>query len=201
MADAGRTRHPSAADRRAADRHHRRDDGRVAAGARHDHRQRRAAAHAGELERDPGHDQLGADELHRRLGHRASDQRLAGRQGRAQAPPARSRSWCSPLASVLCATATSLAGNGPVPRASGRRRRVHRAARPGDIVRYQPARKARPGDGPVRRRGDDRPDSRAGARRVADRQLQLALGVSGQPAGRSPLRPADGALHAQDRDS
>ena len=80
--------------------------------------------------------------------------------------------------------------DGDVPRASGRRRRLHRAARPGDTVRHQPAREARPGDGAVRRRRDDRPDPRAGARRLADRQLQLALGVPGQPAGRHPVHPA-----------
>ena len=39
-----------------------------------------------------------------------------------------------------------------------------------------------------------------GARRLADRQLQLALGVPGQPTGRYPVLAADGALHAQDGD-
>ena len=94
--DSGPSRHPSAADRRAADRHRRGDDGGAAAGARHDHRQRRAAAHAGEPQRDPGHDQLGADELYRRLGDRAADQRLARRQGRAQAAAADLGGRCSP---------------------------------------------------------------------------------------------------------
>jgi DHA2 family multidrug resistance protein len=44
----------------------------------------------------------------------------------------------------------------------------------------QPARTAWPGDGDVRRRRDDRPDPRAGARRLADREFQLALGVPGE---------------------
>ena len=81
--NSGPSRNPSAADGRAADRHRRGDDGRAAAGARHDHRQRRAAAHAGRPQCDAGPDQLGADELHRRLGDRASDQRLACRPRRA----------------------------------------------------------------------------------------------------------------------
>ena len=63
--------HAPASDGRADHRHHRGDDGRAAAGARHDHRQCRLAAHAGQPQRDPGHDQLGADQLHRRLGDRA----------------------------------------------------------------------------------------------------------------------------------
>ena len=91
--------------------------------------------------------------------------------------------------------------DGRLPRASGRQRRLHRPACPGDLVRHQPARKARPGDGLVRRRRDDRPDPRPGARRLADRQLQLALGVPGQPARRHPVRAHHAALHAQDGDA
>ena len=40
-----------------------------------------------------------------------------------------------------------------------------------------------------------------GARRMADRQLQLALGVPRQPSGRRDLPAADAPLHAQDRDA
>ena len=65
---------------------HRRGDPRHAdAGARHHHRQCRAAAHAGEPGRDARDDHLGADLLYRRLGDRDSDHRLARRPGRAQA--------------------------------------------------------------------------------------------------------------------
>ncbi len=81
-------RNPSAAVGRAADRHHRGDDGRAAAGARHDNRQRRLAAHAADLSATQDTDQLGADELYRRLGDRPADQRLACRQGRTQAAAA-----------------------------------------------------------------------------------------------------------------
>ena len=80
----------------AGHRHHRGDDGGAAAGARHDHRQCRLAAHAGQPQRDPGHHQLGADQLYRRLGDRAADQRLARRQGRAQAAAADRRWSASP---------------------------------------------------------------------------------------------------------
>ena len=74
--------------------------------------------------------------------------------------------------------------DGDLPHHPGRRRRLPRAARPGDDVRHQSARTAWPGDGDVRRRRDDRADPRAGARRLADREFQLALGVPGQPADR-----------------
>ena len=186
--------------RRADHRHHRGDDGRAAAGARHDHRQRRAAAHAGEPQRDAGQHQLGADQLYRRLGDRAADQRLARRPGRAQAAAADlGRRLHHRVGAVRDGDVADR--DGAVPRAPGRQRRVHRPARPGDLVRHQPAREARPGDGPVRRRRDDRADPRAGARRLADRQLQLALGVPGQPAGRRPLHLHHAALHAEDRDA
>ena len=62
------------------------DGGDDHADPRHDHRQRRAAAHAGEPRRGAGHDHLGAHLLHRRRGHRDADHRLARRQHRPQAP-------------------------------------------------------------------------------------------------------------------
>ena len=186
---------------RAADRHRRRDDGRASAGARHDDRQRRAAAHAGEPQRDAGHDQLGADELHRRLGDRAADQRLARRPGRAQAAAADLGRRCSP--SLRCCAR---------PRHRCREMVVFRALQgvggafivplaQATLFDINPRGKARPGDGAVRRRRDDRADPRSGARRLADRQLQLALGVPRQSAGRHSLHADHAALHAEDRDA
>jgi hypothetical protein len=99
------------------------------------------------------------------------------------------------IASVLCASATSLTEMVLFRAFQG----VGGAACPGDLVRHQSSRKARPSHGIVRRRRDDRPDPGPGPRRLADRQLQLALGVSREPAGRHHLLAADGALHAQDR--
>ena len=73
------------------------------------------------------------------------------------------------------------------------RRRAHAARRvrrgPGAAVavgpaRHQPARKARLGDGDLGHGRDDRPDPRPDPGRLADRQLQLALGVLHQPADR-----------------
>ncbi len=89
------------------------------------------------------------------------------------------------VASFLCAVAQIAAGDG---RLSASLQGISGAflvpLGPGDAVRHQPARAARPGDGAVRRRDHDRPDPRAGARRLADRQLRLALGVPGQYSGR-----------------
>ena len=47
---------------------------------------------------------------------------------------------------------------------------------------------ARPGHGDLGRRHHDRPDHRPDARRLADRDLQLALGLLRQPAGRHRSR-------------
>ena len=71
-----------------------------------------------------------------------------------------------------------------LPPAAGRVRRRPGAAVAGGAARHLPAREARPGDGDVGRRRDGRPDPRPDAGRLADRRLQLALGVLHQPAGR-----------------
>ena len=54
----------------------------------------------------------------------------------------------------------------------------------GHPARHLLARGARLGDGAVRRLGHGRPGARAGDRRLADRQSQLALGLLHQPADR-----------------
>ena len=88
------------------------------------------------------------------------------------------------VASALCGSATSLTqlvifrllqgicGAGLVP--------LSQAV----LLQINPPRAARPGDGGVGHRRDAGADHRPGARRLADRRLQLALGVLHQPAGR-----------------
>ena len=117
---------------------------------------------------------------------RAADQRLARRQGRAQAAAADLGRRFT-VASVLCATATSLTemvlfralqgvgGAFIVPLAQATLFDINPREKHGQAM-------ALFGGG-----RDDRPDPGPGARRLADRQLQLALGVPGQPAGRDPV--------------
>ena len=81
----------------------------------------------------------------------------------------------------------------PVPHPAGRvRRRAGAAVAIGD-VRTLPAGAARQGDGPVDHGRDDGPDLRPDPRRLADRQLQLALGLLHQRPVRHRHRdrPAD----------
>ena len=77
---------------------------------------------------------------------------------------------------------------GDLPCAAGRLRRGAGAAVAGRAAADQPARAARAGDGGLGHGGHSGPDHRSGARRLADRRLQLALGVLHQPAGRGARR-------------
>ena len=86
--------------------------------------------------------------------------------------------------------------HGAVPPAAGRVRRGDRAAVADLPARHQPEGAARLGDGHLGRRHHGRADHRADAGRLADRQLQLALGVLHQPAGRHPRLPRHGRLPA-----
>ena len=63
------------------------------------------------------------------------------------------------------------------------------------LLEVVPARGSRQGDGLLGTRHRRRADSRPGARRLADRQLQLALGVLHQPAGRHRVDRHDAAVH------
>ena len=159
------------------------------AGARHHDRQRRAAAHAGQPVGDPGPDHLGADLLHRRRGDHDAADRLARRPVRPQAavPGARSSASPSPRCCaapphrwtqiVLFRLLQGVFGAALVP--------LSQAV----LLDINPARAARPGDGDLGRGRHGRADPRADARRLADRELQLALGVLHQPAGRHPRLP------------
>ena len=56
------------------------------------------------------------------------------------------------------------------------------------LLDINPKREGRPGDGDLGRGHHGRPDPRADARRLADRELRLALGLLHQPAGRACSR-------------
>ena len=66
-------------------------------------------------------------------------------------------------------------------------------------ARHLSAGAARLRDGAVRRRGHGRPDPRPGARRLADRELHLAVGVLHQPADRRARLARHHHLLAGDR--
>ena len=82
-----------------------------------------------------------------------------------------------------------------LPHHPGRHRRRDAAAVAGRAARGVSAARARQGHGLLGPRHRRRADPRAGARRLADRHLQLALGVLHQPAGRHRVARDDEALH------
>ena len=86
--------------------------------------------------------------------------------------------------SFLCGLAPTLGIADLLPHPAGRDRRRAAAAVAGGAARGVPAAGSRQGDGLLGPRHRRRADSRAGARRLADRQLQLALGLLHQHPGR-----------------
>ena len=76
--------------------------------------------------------------------------------------------------------------DGDVPPVAGHVRRRPGAAVAGDDDGHLPGRAARQRDGDLGRRRDDRPDPGADARRLPDRDVQLALCLLHQPAVRHP---------------
>ncbi len=165
------------------------------AGARHHHRQRRAADHDGRSRRLAGQHQLGADLLHRRRRHHDAGHRLACRPLRPQGtvPDGGGR-----LHHLLHALRPGLEprDHGAVPPDARRVRRRDRAAVADLPARHQPEGAPRPGDGHLGRRHHAGADPRPDAGRLADREFQLALGVLHQPAGRHPRLPRHGRLSA-----
>ena len=82
-----------------------------------------------------------------------------------------------------------------LPHPAGRHRRRAAAALAGRAARGVPAARARQGHGLLGPRHRRRADSRTGARRLAHRQLQLALGVLHQHPGRHRVDRDDEDVH------
>ena len=178
--------------------HRLRDPRHPHAGARHDDRQHRAAVHPGQRLGEPGSDQLGADLLYRRgRDHDAAD-RLPRRPVRAQASVPRLGGRLHRRLDAVRHGAVAGADRA-VPRPA---RHVRRGARPALAIRAaRHLSEGAPGicDGVIWRRGHGRPRPRPGARRLAHRELHLALGFLHQPADRRPRLARHHQLPAGDR--
>ncbi len=99
------------------------------------------------------------------------------------------------IASMLCGIAQNLEEMVLFRALQGVVGRLHLAAQPVLHARRHQAQQARADHGAVGHGRDHRPDPRPGARRLADRELELALGVLRQPAARHRrLRAAVGQL-------
>ena len=165
------------------------------AGARPDHRQCRAALHAGQPVGDLRRDHLGPDQLHHRRSDHDRAGRLAGRALRPQIPvhhlPDRLHHH---LDDVRCRAVAD--ADGGVPPAARHVRRRTGAAVAGDDDGHLPDGAARPGDGDLGRRRHGRPDHRPHPRRLPDRDVQLALRLLHQPAVRHPRHARPAVFHA-----
>ena len=114
----------------------RRVAGDVHGGARHQHRQRRAAAHRGNLRRRPRREHLGPDVLPGLERHRPAAQRLA-RPTSSAASGSTWAAWSSfTVSSFLCGFAPEPGPPDLLPRAAGRGRRRAAAERAGDPRRH-----------------------------------------------------------------
>ena len=91
--------------------------------------------------------------------------------------------------------------DGAVPAAAGHVRRGAGAAVAVGDARCLSGRAARPGDGDLGHRRDARADHGPDARRLAHRQLFMALGVPDQPAGRHHHRDRPDAVHGRDQNA
>ena len=169
------------------------------AGAGHDHRQRGAALHAGLAVGDRRPDQLGADLLYRGRRHRHARHRLPRGAARPQAAvPDRRRGLHRRLGAVR--PRRHAARDGAVPSGAGPVRRLAGAAVAGRAARFVSQGEARPGDGDVGHGRHGRPHPGPDPGRLADRDLQLALGLLYQRADRhSDLRRPVG-LSQRDQD-
>ncbi len=170
-------------------------DGRdVHGGARHHRGERLAAPHRRQPLRQHRGVDLGAHLVPRGQRHRAADHGLARQLLRAAAPAARRRDQLHDRV-VLVRPGADAADPDLLPHHPGRHRRRHAAALAGDHARGVPAARARPGDGGVGDGDRRRADLRAGARRLADRQLQLAVDLLHQHADRRALGGDDPGVH------
>ena len=100
------------------------------------------------------------------------------------------------ITSMMCGAAQSLPQMVLFRLLQGVFRRRAGAAVAGDHARHLPARAARRGDGDLGHGRDDRPDPGPDARRLPDRDLQLALRLLHQPAVRHPRHARAAAVHA-----
>ena len=163
--------------------HRLRDPRHADAGARHHHRQCRAALHARQRLGEPGPDRLGADLLHRRRRDHDAADRLSRRPLRPQAPvPRLDRRLHRGVDAVRHGAVPD--ADRAVPRPARRVRRGVGAAVADRAARHLSARAPGLRHGAVRHRRDGRARPRPGARRLADRELQLALCLLHQPADR-----------------
>ena len=180
--------------RQPLDHRHRGDVRHLHGGARHHRRQRVAAAHRRQPVGDDRRSDLGADVVSGRQRDHPADDRLARQRLRPQAPAdALGRRLHRRVVSVRPGADARLADR--VPHHPGRDRRRAAAAVAGGAARGVPAAGSRQGDGLLGPRHRRRADSRTGARRLADRQLQLALGLLHQHPGRHRVARHDEAVH------
>ena len=98
------------------------------------------------------------------------------------------------LASLMCGLSTSLPAPDLLARRPGTGRRRAAGDRPGHHAASLPQGPAGHGDGHLRHGRHGRPLARPGARRLADRQLLLALDIFHQPALRHRRRRPDLAV-------
>ncbi len=175
-------------DRR--DRGHVRD---LHGGARHDRGQRVAAAHRGEPVGDDRRVHVGPDVVPGRERDRAADDGLARADVRTQASADGVGDGLHDRVAAVRAGAEP-ADARRLPADPGRDGRRDAAALAGRAARSLPAGRSRQGDGLLGSRHRRRADPRSGARRMADRHLQLALGVLHQSAGRHHVDHHDAAV-------
>ncbi len=160
----------------------------VDAGARHHHRQCRVAVYAGQRFGDPGPDCLGVDLLHRRCRDHDPADGPSRQPVRPQAPfPGLGRRVHRRLSAVWHVAVTD--ADRAVPHPARRLRRGARAAIAIRAAQHQPAGTAGIGDGDMGGRGDGRSCPRSGSRRLADRELHVALCLLHQCADRHHLLP------------
>ena len=167
------------------------------AGDRYDDRQCCAAAHSGQPVRGAGPDHLDPDLLYRcRRDYDPADRLARWRlwhQGRLSDL---GRRLYRGLGAVRLGAEPSPDGALSLA-ARDMRCRIDAVVASGAAA-HQPARAAWPSDGDLGHRSHDRADCRPCARRLADRQLQLALGVLHQPAGRDHCLPRHPCFHSRE---
>ncbi len=134
---------------------------------------------------------MGAHELSGRQRHHPADDGMARRCVRPKAPADGVNHGVHPGVAALRSRADAVAAGG-LPHHSGHHGRRAAAPLAGGAAGVVPAARARQGDGLLGARHRRRADHRAGAGRMAHRDLQLALGLLHQPARRHRLA-ADGA--------